>query len=461
MQLSYNFLMKSLNLLRTLSLTLSMFFCCVCYSNEYRVAPIDSWKANRALDNIKQRIKNSPAYATTWMETGVFELIEKSAKRFLNNDKIYPINAELSAFYKKNCTPKESCNLLLNFYLPSSDLIFVSTEDKNRNFTYGLFHELIHVYQFDHRLLIDLAVIDQAVKEGTLKESEVYDFLNFFYETQAHWYTLTVMRELNPEWWAYGNDPTDFSDPNFPSLDELSRFLPESFNNIGIRGNSPNQIERYTRFPRENRPYINPTDNSAYLMPNLVIINGNQTAGKMVFKDNFNWKLHNHYTELLEKYQFKQLAFLSEKRRKNSQKVLTNLQNNFFRLFHKQKLHNSCSLLFQKAYDRKTDAFTFWEKLEPVNFKLCGQLKHLESAQYRKQLLDTYKLGSNASSSPFLLSNLIIKKEEFGSAIKIREMTPEEIRKNGSSQGTTPELEIKPGMDKLIIFPHLLIKPEN
>jgi hypothetical protein len=99
----------------------------------------------------------------------------------------------------------ETCYRLSGYYLPLANFILVDFDENNPdpNTIYWFYHELVHAVQYTYRLPLDLGMAYSFTKHGDedthLEENLMTDFLSYYYETQAHWYTL---RFAQPTEWS-------------------------------------------------------------------------------------------------------------------------------------------------------------------------------------------------------------------------------------------------------------------
>ena len=62
----------------------------------------------------------------------------------------------------------------------------------------NLLHEIIHAYQYRVRFPWDVTLLYTALELGKIQEKDFFDYLSYYYESQANWYAATLGH--NPYW---------------------------------------------------------------------------------------------------------------------------------------------------------------------------------------------------------------------------------------------------------------------
>lgn len=139
-----------------------------------------------------------------WSQRFIFYL-NKTWEGLVARGRILKMNSKMQGnlnIPKHFCHQK--CYDLVAVYLPFVDYLLISDTAKNEDLYLWLFHELVHSYQYTYRLPFDFFNILMATQEQNLKirEADIIDFLKYFYESQANYYTLRL--GLDAEWIDYG-----------------------------------------------------------------------------------------------------------------------------------------------------------------------------------------------------------------------------------------------------------------
>lgn len=89
---------------------------------------------------------------------------------------------------------QKDCHPFLGFYIPMTDTIVIDKALPDDKKKWVLLHELIHATQYFLRLPIDMS----GLLNSELPQEKLFEYLSFFYEAQANWYTLTA--SMNKLW---------------------------------------------------------------------------------------------------------------------------------------------------------------------------------------------------------------------------------------------------------------------
>ncbi len=107
-----------------------------------------------------------------------------------------------------HCVGEQRCSELVAVYLILSNYILVDYEELNYNTATWFFHELVHAVQYTHRFPMDIDYLYRlSLKQNSemrVKPEQVFDYLRFFYENQANWYTMRLGQ--NEAWNAAGQN---------------------------------------------------------------------------------------------------------------------------------------------------------------------------------------------------------------------------------------------------------------
>lgn len=172
------------------------------------------------------------------------DLVKKNRIRHFTND----IRNELN-ISKKFCSYENNCHDLVAVYLPLNHMILIDYSELNDEVITWIYHELVHAYQYTYRLPIDVAkIFEFLIRDNEIKivPEQAIDFLKFYYEAQANWYTLRFSQ--NQLWLDSGESswtllPTSFVkalialptggatimagktffDPFFPKIDRIEK----------------------------------------------------------------------------------------------------------------------------------------------------------------------------------------------------------------------------------------------
>lgn len=100
--------------------------------------------------------------------------------------------------FNLNCQNSDQCQSTKAFYLPLSNMIYIKEGPAKKDLAQALFHELIHAYQFIYRLPLDLLSTIELIEGGSLRPENAYEFLLYFYESQANYYSMRLA--IPPAW---------------------------------------------------------------------------------------------------------------------------------------------------------------------------------------------------------------------------------------------------------------------
>ena len=97
---------------------------------------------------------------------------------------------------ENHCVLNNICTPLVAAYLPLSGYIVVDFDNLNEKTAKWFFHELVHAVQYTYRFPIDMSVLFGLTRNNTdlhfIRREDIVDYLRFFYEYQANWYTLRL-----------------------------------------------------------------------------------------------------------------------------------------------------------------------------------------------------------------------------------------------------------------------------
>ncbi len=227
----------------------------------------------------------------------------------VSEDRIRRLTPEVRAELKvpeKHCIKGHGCHSLVAFYLPMSHLIFVDYEKLNDDVISWVYHEIVHAYQYTYRFPRDLIDIVNAAADSKLKYNEIIDYLKFYYESQANWYTLQFTR--NEKWLDSGETafllaPTSFlkSLLVIPTLGVMLRWSKVEFENFVPK---PDQIPGHQGYFQLQQ------GEQLKFRELLVLRNVFQLFNIGV---NFDFDFHKRFSQRIEEAYFGELAFLRQK----------------------------------------------------------------------------------------------------------------------------------------------------
>lgn len=140
-------------------------------------------------------------------DSGFKTLIYDAWKYLLTQGKVRKLTPELRAqldIPRVHCPSKTSnrCSELVAIYLPLSNYLLVDCAAVNEETRSWFFHELVHAVQYTYRFPLDMELLNkysqfESPSGQKIPENKLIDYLSFYYETQANWYTLRLTEDAD------------------------------------------------------------------------------------------------------------------------------------------------------------------------------------------------------------------------------------------------------------------------
>ena len=139
-------------------------------------------------------------------DRGFRHLIYVTWKKLLSENKVRRLTLALREkldIPRVQCAIANRCSELVAVYLPQSNFLLVDFEAVNTDNAPWFFHELVHAVQYTYRFPLDIEILYEYSQKGSpdgvkIKQEQLVDYLRFFYEAQANWYTLRL--EQDRDW---------------------------------------------------------------------------------------------------------------------------------------------------------------------------------------------------------------------------------------------------------------------
>ncbi len=134
----------------------------------------------------------------------VVDLVYKTFQSLRTQDRVRRLTPELRQklnIDKVHCSTKKRCSELVAVYLPLSNYVLVDFDQINRENRGWFYHEIIHAFQYTYRFPWDMDMLYRLSQRKTgvrIKPEQLVDYIRFYYEAQANWYTLKLTKD--PIW---------------------------------------------------------------------------------------------------------------------------------------------------------------------------------------------------------------------------------------------------------------------
>lgn len=439
----------------------------------------DLWKeigpslaTNRFFNN--NALKSSWSASTTSKK--ISELLASRLKRvfdiLVKKKKIYWIqNPEAVAkkIHIASCASNPNCQNLRAFYLPLSGKIFINRFAAKEELVRSLFHELFHAYQYSFRFPLDLTVLAEKISPSDMKPEYFFDFLNYYYESQANWQAMRF--KIDSRWehlfaepktvgtsvlipailysWAGAIYVLGKAGINFV----LDRFLPK-VDRVLMNGDSSFILEKY---------------DAALLLNELSIQNQIAIPYVSIWDPEFHYRL----ARSIERAYYGELSFLFQSNFPDH-RIFNAFHNNYYNNIGLVEIEKEpgCENLISSMLSSQDSPLVFWINLKKEDFSKCSAFKSVEKLiknlnienlkvamlsethtentslkalqNYGNVMLNGPLRGKIKTNSPFLFSDL-----ESGNETAVP------IFPRGG-EGSTPDLVVLP---ELMILPQLDVIP--
>lgn len=434
-------------------------------------------KILNAVASFKKKFEEVPQVNQVWSQGNFWYLFNRTIQRMVASEKIFNLTPEIRVsfnldkaycFEKRNPKKHSECTKMDAFYIPEADIIFIDNSIPDEKFPFLLFHEFIHVYQNDFRLPLDLLNLQEMLDSNNLStyQDETLDLINFYYEAQAHWYTLTLAE--TETWYEYAKSSNIFSAGSKIGLGIVTNLF--TLGNVNTLKTGTKEINEF--LPKKimealNVGHFSFKGKSAFGIPEMIVYNYD---GFRNLATNFDFNTHRHYAERLEETQFGKLDFLvsGEGRDRETQFIFKNLTDVYYDLLIDQPIGKieSCERLFNYIQNNQAAPIIQWQSLNYSEFEECEIYRTVSDDVVRKNMIDIYR--GIEKPSPYrargIQSSTGGQGSDPGTEIKPGGQGSDpgtEIKPGG--QGSDPGTEIKPGGQGsdpgAIIFPQVDVVP--
>ncbi len=395
-----------------------------------------------------------------WANGNITELIEDTYQQLLRKNKIKRMKSseelnKIFCFYEKipgkkghRSLKRKRCSKVTGFYSIDTNDIFLNFS--HELFIPNLLHEIIHAYQYRVRFAWDVSLLYEALKQKKIKEADFFDYLSFYYESQANWYAATL--ELNKHW--NGVLKRERRRNNYVT----------ATTGLALYALNPLVAVGYMFLPTSDRSQLNPQvylrDNNS-VIPNIdlkALIEEKKTGyfttpfefSELIIQNppkDMNIALGNTfkaYARAVEKSYFGNLDFLFNFKAQD-QRLFTSLHNQYY---------DNIKLLSGPGCDRVLDYIDSgvspkaqWIEIKQEQLDQCPAFKsvNLEAIKFYK------KVSMNQGSSPFRIprSHIInsLQDKEDLEVLPGSEGSKPNIPIQPGSEGSKPSIPIQPGSE--------------
>lgn len=428
----------------------------------------------------KNRFFNNSSPKSSWsaskMSSKIVQLLVPRLKRvfdtLVKNKKIYWIqNPE--AISKKiriaSCESNPNCKNLRAFYLPLSGKIFINRFAVKEELARSLFHELFHAFQYSFRFPLDLTVLAEKISPSDMKQEYYFDFLNYYYESQANWQAMRF--KMDPRWEHL------FAEPKTIGTKVLVPVILYSWAGaIYVLGKAGINLILDSFLPKVDRvlmtgdsSFVLEKYDAALLLNELSIQNQKAIPYVSIWDPEFHYRL----ARSIEKAYYGELSFLFQSNFPDH-RIFNSFHNNYYQRIGLVEIEKDagCENLISSMLTSSDSPLVFWINLPKEEFAKCpaykdvgNLLNKLNLANFKVAMLSenpTENISLKAlqnvgnvmlngplrskikTNSPFLFSDP--EKDERGS---------EPIFPRGG-EGSTPEIEVLP---ELMILPQIDVAP--
>jgi hypothetical protein len=256
------------------------------------------------------------------------ETFQAVKDRLAKNGRVRFIRTEVAAELCRRSFPNGDCEWMQGFYMPFNDKIYLvgtSAEalESQPSVPPTFFHEVIHAYQYSVRYGYDLQYLRQL---AVLKKAEISpeDLLAFFYEAQAHWYTIKTFKV---EQWQEVHASSGFGSAMGSQLVNHGKSAVTVFT-LGLSTNAARefvpylpQVDVWDKFAAYLRPY----KETAYDFNEPILFR----AGNKFFNvaSSVDFKFHRTFSNSVEKSYYGGLGYRAGKEGKWLQAIFRNLND--------------------------------------------------------------------------------------------------------------------------------------
>lgn len=319
-------------------------------------------------------------------DRGFKYLLNEAWKRLLAEGRVKKLTPDLReklGIQQASCSPTHRRSDLVAVYLPSSHYFLVDFEEVNKETTQWFFHELVHAVQYIYRFPLDIEILFQYMQTSSpdgvkIRRDQLVEYLRFFYEAQANWYTLRL--ERNRDWMNVRQNKlvagtiVTFKTilsiiPVFKSIfDEL---LPEIDHRHDGTELNMGGIDLYEMIMVKKFHAINPGVH-------------------------FDFAFIERYVRALEKAYFCELDFLYQPNN-GDQKIYRDLHNKFYQTFGYQtpNLLNRCNSTFEAV--QNGSPYINWLTL-PKEQLNCGPYENSTFLQNRDMIIEIFENSEKSGS---------------------------------------------------------------
>ncbi len=355
------------------------------------------WKLVFVNDREGSRIA---ALISDMMSKGKFRVLTDGTRKRLHLDRFL-------------CRTPEHCTTIAGFYLPLTGHLFLDTSLPWPEQLGAFVHELYHAYQFTYRLPLDLGVLFEDVHEGTIKKSDLGEYLDFFYEAQANWKGLHTYPD--PLWVPYETDPK--------ALAEKYKKLGKSPPGQGFLGAILGHYRIQKYLPKMERTSLlgssawgqGPSAISMSILEFTELVCAKDVDPNIDW-DNYDFPFFAKYCSSVERTYFGKLPFLFQNNR-DDLAIFNSLHDNYFDKIggndrvgpdaddirgHFSHLNKKCVALLEKIRAAETSPMVAWLSLSKAEMGSCpaysGSLSEADSSDFIRSILTPYD-----PASPFSL----------------------------------------------------------
>lgn len=412
------------------------------------------------------------------------------------------------------CPSPQSCRDVRAFYLPLPGLLFLDSSLSQMEMVYSLFHEILHVYQFTYRFPLDLMMASILVDQGKLAPEQAYDFLSYYYETQANWQTLRM--NTHPAWRTKFQFEFKGRAGSMDSIIQSALIILTHGGSLLVQGavnkNMSRTLPDIDRLKFSGNPlgrYTNASE-AALDFHELHLQNKLSFSGITPWDSNF----HRAYAKAVEKTYFGKLDFIFQNNIPDYQ-LFNPLHNQYYKALGTKDIEKEdagCEALLSRALSSEPSPLAFWLSLPAQEFQQCSaysavgeylqklQLENLSAGaieitaestealadrkvladdstpsssredstlerldrkreerrdgdslrSYSRSLMESPRERSNSKKSPFLIFN--------GNESSASRTIDKTSHFKMGGEGTTPDIPVLP---VLPVLPQLLVLPET
>lgn len=327
----------------------------------------DSQKLLAAGRIIRKRLSSEETFSVKWGGPNVGMILSDLTDNYISSERIFQANSELR---RALCIPKlfnppnqgrVKETRSLGFYIPEANAILIDPDIEEYELPEILLHEITHAFQYLIRLPIDLHTLRHD--QGSLNVN--LSHMAYFYETQAHWYALSLLVERDmlgaTPWIKWGKRKFPRDEQNVlknvaTGLQML--FAPGLWNHRLEKGRSfilgmlpeVDSAKRIRRFE------------DTFLISEYIPLPLRIAKRKDQFI-NINIKFHQRLGTRIEQTYYGKLAFLGAKDA-SFQLLATELHNNFYARINTLWDQGRCQNIIANASRYQGDLIEYWKSFE-------------------------------------------------------------------------------------------------